>query len=150
MKNIWSVLCSRAIIDQRSNSLSLFNCLDELTITFPSPEAMAIDNKNVPLVFEVVSLWHDEESKETDRILSYVIEIYDPQGVKLGEFKNQAKFEAGKTRLRAITGINGMKLSTEGQYVFKIYEQVVDELRLEAEIPLNVRFLVSLPNANSK
>ena len=43
-----------------------------------------------------------------------------------------------------------MKLSTEGQYVFKIYEQVVDELRLEAEIPLNVRFLVSLPNANSK
>ena len=124
--------------------------MHELTITFPSPEAMASDNKNVPLVFEVVSLWHDEEGKETDRILSYVIEIYDPQGVKLGEFKNQAKFEAGKTRLRAITGINGMKLSTEGQYVFKIYEQVVDELRLEAEIPLNVRFLVSLPNANSK
>lgn len=147
MKNIWSVLCSRALIDQRSNSLSLIDCIDEMTITFPSPEAMANLEKKVPLVFEVVSLWHDEEGKEAERVLPYVIEIYDPQGLKIGEFKNQAKFEAGKTRLRTIVGINGMKVTTEGVYIFKIQQQVVDELKLAAEIPLNVRFLVNLNQA---
>lgn len=149
MKNIWSILCSRALIDQRSNSLSLIDCIDEMTITFPNPETMANLEKKVPLVFEVVSLWHDDD-KENERILAYVIEIYDPKGERIGEFKNQAKFEAGKNRLRTITGVSGMKVTTEGKYNFKIYQQVVDELILASEIPINVRFLVNLPNVSPK
>ncbi|QQG52619.1 MAG: hypothetical protein HY931_00075 [Candidatus Falkowbacteria bacterium] len=143
MKNIWSILCTRSIIDQRTNALSLIDCVDELTITFSKLEEMSAATKNIPVILEVVSLWHDE-AKEADRILDYVIEIADPQGKKIGEFKNQAKIEAGKTRLRAITGINGLQLTVEGRYVVKILLQEATELKPISEIPIDVRFLLNL------
>lgn len=143
MKNIWTILCTRSIIDQRTNALSLIDCVDELTVTFSKLEEMSAPQKNIPIVLEVVSLWHDE-AKESERILDYVIEISDPQGKKIGEFKNQAKIEAGKTRLRAITGINGLQLTNEGQYLFKVLLQEANELKLISEIPIDVRFLLNM------
>lgn len=143
MKNIWSILCTRSIIDQRTNALSLIDCIDELTVTFSKPEEMSAAQKNIPIALEVVSLWHDE-AKESERILDYVIEISDPQGKKIGEFKNQAKMEAGKTRLRAITGINGLQLTSEGKYLFKVLLQETNELKPISEIPIDVRFLLNM------
>jgi hypothetical protein len=143
MKNIWTILCTRSIIDQRTNALSLIDCVDELTVTFTKLEEMSAPSKNIPIVLEVVSLWHDE-AKETERILDYVIEINDPQGKKVAEFKNQAKIEAGKTRLRAITGINGLQLTNEGRYLVKVLLQEANDLRLITEIPIDVRFLLNL------
>ncbi|HZJ41395.1 MAG TPA: hypothetical protein VFD16_03995 [Candidatus Saccharimonadales bacterium] len=143
MKNIWSILCTRSIIDQRTNALSLIDCVDELTITFSKLEEMSAASKNIPIILEVVSLWHDE-AKESERTLAYVIEIVDPQGKKVGEFKNEAKIEAGKTRLRAITGINGLQLTTEGRYLVKILLQETNELKLISEIPIDVRFLLNM------
>lgn len=136
-------MCTRSIIDQRTNALSLIDCVDELTVTFTKLEEMSAPSKNIPIVLEVVSLWHDE-AKETERILDYVIEINDPQGKKVAEFKNQAKIEAGKTRLRAITGINGLQLTNEGRYLVKVLLQEANDLRLITEIPIDVRFLLNL------
>jgi hypothetical protein len=143
MKNIWSILCTRSIIDQRTNALSLIDCVDELTVTFSKLEEMSAAQKNIPIVLEVVSLWHDE-AKETERILPYIIEIVDPSGQKIGEFKNEAKFEVGKTRLRAITGINGVKLTSEGKYFFKVLIPEGETTKLISEIPIDVRFLLNL------
>ncbi len=143
MKNIWTILCSRSLIDQRTNSLSLIDCVDELTVTFSKLEEMSTANKNIPVMLEVVSLWHDE-AKDSERNLTYVIEISDPQGQKVGEFKNEAKFVVGSTRLRAITGINGLRLTSEGQYLFKVLLQEANELKLISEIPVDVKFLLKL------
>ncbi|MFA6417341.1 MAG: hypothetical protein WCW61_04070 [Patescibacteria group bacterium] len=143
MKNIWTILCSRSLIDQRTNSLSLIDCVDELTVTFSKLEEMSAANKNIPVILEVVSLWHDE-AKELERNLTYVIEITDPQGQKVGEFKNEAKFVVGSTRLRAITGINGLRLTSEGKYLFKVLLQNTNELKLISEIPVDVKFLLNL------
>ena len=143
MKNIWSILCTRSIIDQRTNALSLIDCVDELTVTFSKLEEMSAVNKNIPIILEVVSLWHDE-AKEAERILPYIIEIVDPQGQKIGEFRNEAKFEVGKTRLRAITGINGVKLTSEGKYFFKVLVPEGETVKLISEIPVDVRFLLNL------
>jgi hypothetical protein len=143
MKNIWSILCSRSLIDQRTNGLSLIDCVDELTVTFSKLEEMSAVNKNIPVILEVVSLWHDE-AKESERILTYIIEITDPQGQKVGEFKNEAKFVVGSTRLRAITGINGLRLTSEGKYFFRVLLQEGEELKLISEIPIDVKFLLNL------
>lgn len=143
MKNIWSILCTRSLIDQRTNALSLIDCVDELTITFSKLEEMSAVNKNIPISLEVVSLWHDEK-KETERILTYIIEIVDPHGQKVGEFRNEARFEVGKTRLRAITGINGLKLIGEGKYFFRVLIPEGETIKLISEIPVDVRFLLNL------
>jgi hypothetical protein len=144
MKNIWSSLCARALIDQRTNALSLIDCIDEITINFVSPEEMSAATKNIPLAFELVSLWHDDVNKDQERILAYTIEIYDPKGDKISEFKNQAKFETSKTRLRTITGINGLKITSEGKYLFQVKEGSGSTLNLVTEIPVDIKFLLNI------
>lgn len=144
MKNIWSILCSRALIDQRTNAMSLIDCVDEITINFRTPEEMQAPDKNIPIAFEIVSLWHNDSEKDKERLLPYLLEIYDPKGEKIGEFKNEAKFEAGKTRLRTITGINGLKLTVEGKYLFQVKQNVEGKDILVVEIPIDVRFLLNI------
>ena len=143
MKNIWSILCTRALIDQRTNGLSLIDAIDEITVTFNTAEEMSAPTKNIPVAFEFVSLWHDE-AKETERKLPYTIIIKDPKGVVIGEFKNEARFEAGKTRLRTLTSINGLNLAVEGKYLFQVSRQDEDKAELISEIPIDVRFLINL------
>lgn len=149
MKNIWSLLCTRALIDQRTNGLSLIDAIDELTVTFNNAEEMSAPTKNIPVAFEFVSLWHDE-AKETERKLPYIIVIKSPQGEIVGEFKNEARFEAGKTRLRTLTSINGLKLTVEGKYLFQVSQadgsQSGDGAKeqIVAEVPIDVRFLINL------
>lgn len=144
MKNIWSALCSRALIDQRTNALSLIDCVDEITINFMTPEEMNAPSKNIPIAFELVSLWHDDVNRKEERTLPYTIEIYDPKGDKIGEFKNDARFEAGKSRLRTITGINGLKLTSEGKYLFQVKQGSGSTLKLVTEIPIDVKFLLNI------
>ena len=67
-----------------SNSLSLHDVVDELTISFVEPEDMNKATKNVPASFSAVNMWYDEDIKE-ERKLDYVIEIHDPKGDKVGE-----------------------------------------------------------------
>ena len=143
MKNIWSLLCTRALIDQRTNGLSLIDAIDELTVTFNTAEEMSAPTKNIPVSFEFVSLWHDE-AKETERKLPYTIVIKSPQGEVVGEFKNEARFEAGKTRLRTLTSINGLKLTVEGKYLFQVSQTDSDKEQIVAEVPIDVRFLINL------
>ena len=144
MINIWSALCARALIDQRTNALSLIDCLDEITVNFATPEEMNASSKNIPITFELVSLWHDDVNRAQERVLPYMIEIYDPKGDKINEFKNEAKFEAGKSRLRTITGINGLKLTTEGKYLFKVKQGADQAAPLVATIPVDVKFLLNI------
>ena len=143
MKNIWSLLCTRALIDQRTNGLSLIDAIDELTVTFNNAEEMSAATKNIPVAFEFVSLWHDE-AKETERKLPYTIVIKSPQGEIVGEFKNEARFEAGKTRLRTLTSISGLKLTVEGKYLFQVSQADGGKEQIVAEVPVDVRFLINL------
>ena len=144
MTNIWSALCARSLIDQRTNALSLIDCLDEITVNFATPEEMNAPSKNIPIIFEMVSLWHDDVNRSQERVLPYTIEIYDPKGDKINEFKNEAKFEAGKSRLRTITGINGLKLTTEGKYLFQVRQDGEAKGKLVSTIPVDVKFLLNI------
>lgn len=144
MINIWSALCTRSLIDQRTNALSLIDCLDEITVNFATPEEMNAPSKNIPIIFEMVSLWHDDINRAQERVLPYTIEIYDPKGDKINEFTNEAKFEAGKSRLRTITGINGLKLTVEGKYLFQVRQGGEAKGKLVATIPVDVKFLLNI------
>jgi hypothetical protein len=144
MKNIWSIVCSKAIVDQMTNSLSLNEVVDEMTISFVNPEDMKKPTKNVPLSLAVVNLWHDENSSE-ERLVDYVIEIYDPKGEQTGEFNISAKFEKGKKRLRTIANINGLKLTDEGSYnVRTSYKDKKGNMLQVAEVPIDVKFILNM------
>ncbi len=145
MKNIWSVLCAKATIDQMTNSLSLNDCVDEATISFTEASDMQKDIKNIPVSITSVNLWYDEDTKE-DRELDYVIEIYDPKGTKVGNYPIKAKLEKGKKRLRTLAQINTLQLTTEGRYDFRIKYKDNDANSLVevAEIPIDIKFVLNI------
>lgn len=150
MKNVWSVVCAKAVVDQMTNSLSLHDTVDEMTISFINPEDMKKPSKNVPVSMAVVNLWYDEDiSKE--RELDYVAEIYSPKGEQVGEFNISAKFEKGKKRLRTIANINGLKLTDEGVYSFRTsYKDGKGNMLQVAEVPIDVKFILNMqPNNNN-
>lgn len=149
MKNIWSVVCAKAVVDQMTNSLSLHDTVDEMTISFVNPEDMKKPAKNVPVSMAVVNLWYDEASVE-ERVLDYVAEIYSPKGEQVGEFNISAKFEKGKKRLRTIANINGLKLTDEGVYSFRTsYKDSKGNMLQVAEVPIDVKFILNMqPNNN--
>ena len=149
MKNVWSVVCAKAVVDQMTNSLSLHDTVDEMTISFINPEDMKKPSKNVPVSMAVVNLWYDEDiSKE--RALDYVAEIYSPKGEQVGEFNISAKFEKGKKRLRTIANINGLKLTDEGTYSFRTsYKDSKGNMLQVAELPIDVKYILNMSPSNN-
>lgn len=143
MKNVWSILCSKAVIDQMSNSLSLHDCIEEFTVSFNNPEDIKKELKQIPVSFDIVSLWHDEDINN-ERKVSYVSEIIDPRGEKLDGFTVEANFEKGKKRLRTIAQIRGLKMTVEGTYLFKIKLKSEKKIIQVSETPIDIKFVLNI------
>ncbi len=144
MKNIWSLVCTKAIIDQMTNSLTLLDVVDEVTVTFTKSEDLEKKEKNVSVNLAVVNLWYDGNT-ETERQLSYLVEVFDPSVVKVAQFDVKAKFEQGKKRLRTIVNIGGLKLNQEGVYNFQVsYRDENDKQVSVAQIPIDFKFVLNL------
>ena len=50
--HVWTVLCSRALIDRDSNNISIHNVLEQLNIAAPPQPDLALN-----IHFEILSLW---------------------------------------------------------------------------------------------
>ncbi len=57
MKHIWTVLCQNSSVDSSTNLLSIFNCLDELTVEIDRSKAPKIDELIIPFGAQLISLW---------------------------------------------------------------------------------------------
>ncbi|MDD4902753.1 MAG: hypothetical protein PHE24_06500 [Patescibacteria group bacterium] len=145
MKNIWSAIFSKAVVDSTTNSLSLFDCIDEITVKFANAEDLSKPSKNIPIVLTIISLWVDE-NVANKRKFDYTIEIIDPQNKKIGEFSSSPIFEEGKKRLRTITQTNGMQLTSEGEYIIVVkYKMESEKFNVASKIPVDVKFILSAP-----
>jgi hypothetical protein len=137
MKHIWSILCEKSSIDSDTNSISLYNSLESITVDVPNNVRGVI---NVPINYEIVSFWFSEEpmKKWQGEIL---IEMYDPSVKKLKEFRMELNNynKIGK-RMRARQKISGISLTTAGDYIFKVKYKENNNKQYEtvAEIPLEV------------
>ena len=143
MKNIWSVIFNRAVVDSNTNSISLFDCVEEITVNFSKPEDVSAPKKNIPVNFAVISLWSDLNAG-TERKFEYFLEIIDPQNKIISEFSNFPVFEKGKKRLRTIVQMNGMPATVEGEYAVVVKYKTDDgKIVVASKIPLDVKFILS-------
>lgn len=150
MKNIWSVIFNRAVVDENSNSISLFDCVEEITVNFSKLEDMSAPQKNIPVEFTVISLWSDNDISK-DRKFEYLLEIIDPSEKKINEFSNFPVFEKGKKRLRTIVKMKGMGITTEGEYTLVVkYKQDSEKFVVAAKIPLDIKFILNTTITNTK
>jgi len=117
MKHLWSILCSKSIIDANTNSISIMDCLEELRINVP--EDKKNDKLLLPIEYEIVSFWLNENNNK-DNNFFLKIDLYDPNEKKLGEFVNLFTFPKDKKRLRTRIITKGLPFTKEGIYTFVV------------------------------
>ncbi|MFA5360258.1 MAG: hypothetical protein WC349_04875 [Patescibacteria group bacterium] len=145
MKNIWSVIFTRAIVDGSTNSLILLDCVEEVTVNFVNAEDINKSKKNIPINFAIVSLWGDKDISK-NRKFDHLIELIDPQGKKINEFLNTPIFEEGKKRLRTIVQMDGMGITSEGEYIIVVkYKMDSDKFIIASRIPVDIKFVLNTP-----
>ncbi len=138
MKHIWSIMCLKSSVDKETNSLSLFNCAEQIDITFPSNNKKET-KRNIPFQFEVVSLWRDKEN-EKKKSFDLQIELLGPNNKKLNQFTTDVIFPERKKQLRTIIKMNGLIITLAGEYKLKVSYKKIGETKFElaAEIPFDV------------
>jgi hypothetical protein len=138
MKHIWSIICSLSSIDYESNNVSLLNCLEQLNIQPFKDE----NDKTIPILFEVVSLWRGDDDEFKGDVL---LELFDPNGKKLKDFPFELIKPRGMKRLRTRIKINSMPFTGIGDYIFKLKIKTKGEdYKIVSEIPLEVQYLLKI------
>lgn len=152
IKHIWSILCRRTIIDSDTNNLTISDVLEELKVDIKVQQKDADKLKliNIPLEFEIVSLWKKEDRNQHQKADS-TIEVISPDGKLMKTFSQIVEMPVGMKRLRSRMKVMGFAIENEGEYIFKInikeegnkmYKTVAE---LPFEVHLNKEIVSELP-----
>ena len=134
IEHIWTVICSRAIIDKDSNNVSLQNVLEEFKIfSHPQPDGL------LPINYDLITLWirADEDNPcEANSRFSLI----SPSGINLFQMEQPVdltKNERTRNKLR----FAGFPATEEGKHYFIVELQTEDGTWNEKKrIPLRLRF----------
>lgn len=121
MKHIWSLLCQRSSIDVDNNQLSIFNCLEEISLSLDNSEALK-RNLVIPIEFQLVSYWSREIADVEFDLLTFG-ELVDASGKLINTFTNSFPIKQGVLRFRNRTNIQGLKITGPGRYYLRLYRQ---------------------------
>lgn len=153
MKHIWSILCQKSSVDKESNLISLFDCVEEISLVIDQTKAPKDDKLIVPIEFQLVSFWVFEKINKTkDNVLEMKIELLDPDKKLLGRFENKFKVKKGSTRFRSRISIKGLRITKNGRYTFKVRGKGEGEKghKVVAELPLDLNLSYKFPKFNKK
>lgn len=148
IEHIWSVACSRALIEKETNNVTLFNVIEEITAEAKVPRAdLPAGQPVVPIEFEVVSFWARTNVDEPARGLARIVvqppdgqpnPIGDPYDIDLTEYQ----------RLRTRAHFDGFRPGESGRYWFIIKKQERDgDWEEVARIP--IQFSMTFPDPGS-
>ena len=133
--HIWTVVCSRAVIDRDSNSVSLENVIEQLNIRDkPRPEGQ------LPISLQIATLWARSDLNVSARGTGRMT-LMAPSGQAFGPFEFDVDLsEARRHRTRGT--FHELPLPEPGRYVFRIElrENSEEEWHQVAAIPLEVIF----------
>jgi hypothetical protein len=108
-KHLWTVFCSKSILDRNTNNVSLIEVVEELTIGLTQGSAIPSDNPVViPITASLVTLWvrNDPLSSESTVGRFYLI---GPANQKLAE-------AASTSILKNITGPDALQIQARFRF----------------------------------
>ena len=145
-KCVWGVLCSMSSIDQERNNISLFNIIEQFNIPTDFFTQQEKEKKNLifPLSYEVVLCWRrtlDTIISDEEILADFKIKTVDSVGKVLQETLSPLRFPKGIKRLRSRFIMQGMMISSVGDYVHQIEIRSPNQkdFRKVLEIPFEIR-----------
>jgi hypothetical protein len=131
MRHVWTVVCTNAVIDRYTNSVSLLNVLEQITIQGELPEAAVL-----PIGVDVLTLW-SREVPGTPETSSSRLTFRTSEGEILATHESDVQLTDSE-RLRARVSFQGLPLKGPGTYYFnvEIRDPSNTEYKRVAEVPL--------------
>ena len=116
MRHIWSVACLRSIVDQDTNSISLIDSLEEITLQVPADQE--IHRLRLPGPIEVVSYFERSDPLVAEEGLG-ILEFMNSNNEVLRTLPiNIILNDYIRTRHRAKIGL--FDIPAEGRYQFRV------------------------------
>jgi hypothetical protein len=134
--HVWTVVCSRAVVDQFSNNVSLEGVLEQLTVPAVPTEGLVL-----PIELHLMTLWARSDF-DVPSVGQYRFVLRAPSGaVARGPFDRPVNLSEHK-RVRDRVTIRGMPLDEAGRYSFEIDLRAQDDEHWvrAATIPIEVVF----------
>lgn len=134
--HVWTVLCSRAVIDKKRNNISLESVIEKVTVRgHPQP------NATLPIDFDIATLSTRRlPNKPCQGHLR--VECILPSGEKFGELTSSVRLETNLNH-RAIMHLSGLPFVEAGRYLFVVFLQQPNSEEWEqvTAIPLQLGIL---------
>ena len=137
IKYLKSMICSRVIVDNQTNNISLIDVIEDLTFQI---DQKSISEKPIPfpIRFDLVSFWKKEKG-ESDESIDFQIKIVDPKNKETTSYRANFVFPADMESMRYILKIMGFLVTISGVYKFIISYKTDDkEYKIVDEIPISV------------
>ncbi len=146
VKHIMTVACGSSAVDRDSNSLSILNVIEEITVNLDSVQNQPIDlsqKKGVQFPFEIVSVWGRLNNSD-DISAEIKIVLHDPDGVVMQELPYKLEIKAIHQRMRIRIKSNGLNITKQGDYYFSILLKSGDSFEEVGQVPLVIK--ITLPS----
>lgn len=128
----WAVCCQRAIVDSATQSLSLIDHLERITLPHaPPPENGA--RPLLPLKFCLVAIW-DRSKPELAERGEMRVRLLGPNGDELGQATSPIDLVSGSSA-RNFVNLPGLPLAGAGRYAFEVCQRSDDGWHEESARP---------------
>jgi hypothetical protein len=134
--HVWTVVCSRAVIDETSKNISIQNVIERFTVEGdPKPDSF------IAIPFDVITLWARSDFASPARGRGRTV-LLSPAGIQLGSHEFDLDMSGNYRRYRARLHFNGLPANQAGRYVFRVdlLKEGENEWRTVATIPVEVIF----------
>jgi hypothetical protein len=134
--HVWTVVCSRAVIDRDSNNVSLQNVIEQLRIQAdPLPDGV------LPIPLQLATLWARADLEVPARGYVRVTFLSPSSEALIGPFESEIDL-IDYRRHRTRADFKGLPLRESGRYVFRVELRIEDQDQWHqvAAIPLEVNF----------
>lgn len=125
----WALICRSASVDKVSNMVSIFNVIDEFTLSKTPPISDVLSGKmedfqqktkvNTDFIF-VIQFERTNIAEIESFETKIKIKVTDPSGEVLTENEVPIIFEQGKKRVRSLISFDGILLTKSGTYIYTV------------------------------
>ncbi|HAT68128.1 MAG: hypothetical protein A2481_00560 [Candidatus Yonathbacteria bacterium RIFOXYC2_FULL_47_9] len=144
IEHLWSVLCETALIDNETNNISLLNIVEQLSISSvpqvaPVSKEGTTEISTIPIKFEIVSFFQRRGVNTSNLEVDATLTFLDPKNkiIKDGQFK--ILFPKGMKRLRFRTKMNGLPVTTPGEYRFLLKIKEGKDFHEISSLPVDIK-----------
>ena len=135
-RHVWTILCTKASIDSRSNNISLFEVVDQLNVVGPPQD----ERVEIPARFDLVTQWTRSDPEEPERVTGR-ISLRLPNGDMVGGSEFEINLSES-LRHRNVISISSLPIHGPGDYRFVIDYRPASGGDWEAtyQLPLQIIF----------